>query len=310
MDICTLKISLFRDICLIKINDKYEYKKSNKTHYIHLNFDEIFSTSKLVEIFKKISSSRSYIYFRYNVHNLNIQLRIENKYYKNINNKCLLANVLIKYTNDTALTIDSMFPLEINNEINILIKIITIPKSCSTLRTLYDWLPSGIGSYKPFYTILGLCVLIKLTKNNPFFSLIKVEDYDKKIKSIKLPLYNSKKKINYAVVFDFYPTYTYNFMLIISEIINLSTNNSYKIILDKECTKCLNRINGCELNMISKILLCCDCNRYIVRNDLEKFFNNKNYNFSMEINTNDFPSYIKDNFNLDNSYQHISMTDY
>jgi hypothetical protein len=300
MDICTLKISLFSDICLIKINDLYEYKKSNKSNYIHLNFDEIFCTSKLVEIFRKISSNKSYIYFRYNVHNLLIHLRVENKFYKSINNKFLLANVLIKNMNETQITIDSMYPLEINNEINILIKIITISKPYSILRTHSDWFTSENSIFKTIYNTGGLCVLIKFTKNNPFISLIKVEDYDKKIKSIKLPLYDSKKKINYAVVFDFYTSYTNTYMLIISEIINISTNNSYKIILDKECTKCLNRINGCELNMISKVHLCCKCNSNIVQNDLNKFFNNKSY--YMQINTTDFPSYIKDNFN---SYHYL-----
>ena len=165
MDICTLKISLFRDICLIKINDLYEYKKSNKSNYIHLNFEEIFCTSKLVEIFKKISSGSSYIYFRYNVHNLFIHLRTENKFYKSINNKFLLANVLIKNINETQLTIDSMFPLEINNEINILIKIITISKPSSTFRTHSDWFSSApSSSYKTFCNASEFCVLIKLTK--------------------------------------------------------------------------------------------------------------------------------------------------
>jgi len=311
MNICTLKISLLGDKLIAKINDQYEYKKSNKSKYVHLYFNEIFSK----EILQKITSSKSYIYFRYNVRNLNLQFKTANIYYKRINNKTLLANLLIN-KDESSLTIDSL-DIDDKSEINIMIRIITISLIRSSLKTHNDWYSRKNELDKVIYQVdRKLCILIKLQNPNTFFSLVKVDDYDKKIKSIKLPLYDMQMtndadkcnyiKTNYTIVFDLYPTNTSNYMLLSSEIINQSNNNSYKLILDKECKKCLNRINGCELNSISKVLLCCDCYAEIIKKDLHRFFEcEKNDYFDIVIKLEDFPSYIKENFYC--SYQSLCI---
>jgi hypothetical protein len=140
--------------------------------------------------------------------------------------------------------------------------------------------------------------MIKLLKPNPMFKLVKVDDYNKKIFIIKMPLYYKTekkfKKSNYEVNFDLYPTQTNCYMLCLSKLANITTGSILNIILDKDCVNCNNRISGCELNLISKILLCCNCNLELMSKSLNNFLDLKSHTLS--IKKDDFPSYIKDNF--------------
>lgn len=295
MDIVTLKISIINDYLLLKINDK-EQKKIKTYRYIDLNLDEIFDTPFLSGLWKKICSTPCYIYFLYNVSNLDLKLKMCNIYNSYINNKTLLTKLILN-SEDTTLSID-ILDTKLDTEIIIIIKIIIPSVRCSLVRTNSHWIQIKELELNMFNS--NITAQIRLVKPNPMFKLCKIDtidDYDKKIKSLKMPLYELKKnniynRSNYDIIFDLYPTQSSCYILILSEIINNHTSNSYKFKFDKDCTKCVNRIKGCELNMISKVQLCCICNIEIIRNDLDKFIGKSNY----VIKIKDFPSYINDNF--------------
>jgi len=300
MDVVTLKISYYNKKLSLKINDIEQEINIKKNKYIQLYLDEIFDNVSLHKLWEKICSKYPYVYFRYNVANLGIRLNICNTFYSNINNKTLLSNVFFK-SDDTSLTIDALgIPNEI--EINVLIKIIIPSIRFSNLKTHNNWFTTNRDEIEIFY--FGVTTTqIKLQKPYPMFTLVKIDDYDKKIKSFKMPLYKINngnktelKKINYNVTFDLYPTQSTNYILQLTEINNENTNNSYKLHFDKECTKCYNRINGCELNLISKVQLCCKCNIQMLQKDLSNFLGFDTYNKFSYIKIKDFPSYIKDNF--------------
>jgi len=302
MDVVTLKISYYNKKLSIKINDKEQEINTKKNKYIQIYLDEIFDNVSLCKLWEKICSKSNYVYFRYNVANLGIRLKFCNVFNLNINNKTLLSNVFFK-SDDTTLTIDA---LEIPNEIeiNVLIKIIIPSIRFSNLKTHNNWFTTRTDDIEIFS--LGITPQIKLQNPNPMFTLVRInriDDYDKKIKSFKMPLYEKNngnktalKKINYNVTFDLYPTQTTNYILQLIQINNENTNNSYKLHFDKECTKCCNRINGCELNLISKVQLCCECNIEMLRTELFNFLGFDTYNKRLYIKIKDFPSYIKDNF--------------
>jgi hypothetical protein len=220
-----------------------------------------------------------------------------NNFISNINNKTLLSNIIL-YEDNTVLTIDTMYTKP-DIEINIIIKIIIPHIKHHFITTNNYWIPSSSLGDNIIPIITGTFTsMIKLCKPNPMFKLCKIDtiaDYDKKIKSFKMPLYNQQRNTNYDIIFDLYPTQSSLYILITSEIINNNKLNSYKFYLDKDCTKCINRIKGCELNMISKVQLCCDCNTQLIRKDLDKFIG-KNNDYHLYIKIKDFPSYIKDNF--------------
>jgi hypothetical protein len=220
-----------------------------------------------------------------------------NIFNSNINNKALLANLYFN-KDDTTLTIDAL-DTKLDTEINIIIKIIIPSKKISYLKTNNLWYNITSKEHDISIFNYNISTQIKLQKPNPMFRLCKIDtinDYDKKIKSFKMPLYNQQRHgTNYDIIFDLYPTQSYCYILILSEIINNLTLNSYKFHFDKDCMKCINRIKGCELNMISKVQLCCECNIAVIRRDLDKFIGNNCY--QMYIKIKDFPSYIKDNFN-------------
>jgi len=307
MDVVTLKISIVKNDILININDQEQEKIKSSRRYFNVNLDEIFDTPRLSKLWKKMCTLPSYFYFRYNVTNLNLRLKFCNVFNSSINNKTLLANLLIN-KDDTTLSIDTFDTLDKNPDviINIIIKIIIVSKRYSYLRTNNSWLTIRDKKIDIFF--FDITTQIKLTNPNPMFRLCKIDninDYEKKIKSFVMPLYEQNeqneqnyKRLNYNVVFDLYPTQSNYYILITSEFINNITMKSYKFIFDKECTKCVNRINNCELNMISKVQLCCECNTNLIRKDLKKFFDyDKNQmRIKMCIKVNDFPSYIKDNF--------------
>ena len=83
-------------------------------------------------------------------------------------------------------------------------------------------------------------------------------------------------------------------MLCLSKVTNIATGSILNIILDKDCVNCNNRFPGCELNLISKILLCCSCNLELMSKSLNNFLDLKSHILS--IKKDDFPSYIKNNF--------------
>jgi hypothetical protein len=302
MDIITLKISIVGNDILININDIQHEKIKSSKRYFNVHLDEIFDTPKLSALWKKMCSVPSYIYFRYNVTNLNLRLKFCNLFNSGINNKTLLSNLFIN-KDDSTLTIDT---LDTNRdvEINIVIKIILPTKRYSHLRTNNTWATIRDRYVEMFF--FDITTQIKLTKPNPMFTLCRIDninDYEKKIKSFTMPLYELKnnifKRLNYNVVFDLYPSQSNYYILITSEIINNITMKSYKFHFDKDCTKCINRINNCELNMISKVQLCCYCNVDLIRRDLDTFLDNNKSDtrHKMCIQVIDFPSYIKDNFN-------------
>ena len=293
MDIVTLKISIHNGYLTLKIND-VEQQKIKTSGYSNLHLDEIFDTTSLSGLWKKMCKTSCYIYFLYNVSNLSLRLKMCNIFNSNINNKALLANLFFN-KDDTTLTIDAL-DTKLDIEINILIKIIIPTTKCSILRTNNMWHTQTTKNIYIFTFTHDITAMIKLPKPNPMFRLCRIdtiEDYDKKIKSFKMPLYDSKEhRTNYDVIFDLYPTQSNCYILILSEIINFHTTNSYKFKFDKECMKCINRIKGCELNMISKVQLCCECNIQLINKDLHNFIGD----ISMSIKISDFPSYIKENF--------------
>ena len=292
MDIVTLKISIHNGYLTLKIND-VEQQKIKTSGYSNLHLDEIFDTTSLSGLWKKMCKTPCYIYFLYNVSNLSLRLKMCNIFNSNINNKALLANLFFN-KDDTTLTIDAL-DTKLDMEINILIKII-IPSVMepSLIRTNNMWHTQTTKNIYIFNHLIT--AMIKLPKPNPMFRLCKIntiDDYDKKIKSLKMPLYDIKEhRTNYDVIFDLYPTQSTCYILILSEIINFHTTNSYKFKFDKDCMKCINRIKGCELNMISKVQLCCECNIELIGRDLHNFIGD----ISMSIKISDFPSYIKENF--------------
>lgn len=303
MDIVTLKISIVNNYLLLKINDKDQLKiKSSGYNILHL--DEIFDTSELSILWKKMCKTPCYIYFRYNVTNLNIRLMISNIFNSNINNKALLANLYLN-KDDTTLRIDAL-GTKLDTEINIIIKIIIPSLRCSYQTTNNIWNTNITrNNYIHMFNFCSITTQIKLQNPNPMFRLCKIDtlaDYDKKIKSFRMPLYTERHRAIYDVIFDLYPTQSTCYILITSEIINNLTSNSYRFHFDKDCTKCVNRIKGCELNMISKVQLCCICNINLVKKDFDKFIDKNVY--QMCIHIKDFPSYIKDNFN---TYPNISI---
>lgn len=285
MDIVTLKISLQNNkISSLKINDIPNNCAIGVKNFV---FNDIFDTPKLSKLWNKLCSIPSYIYFRYNVSNLSIQLKLFNIYYFNINNKTLISNIL--FCNDSALR----FISNSIDEINIIIRIIIPIATTANLRI--PQCESSRGGYITMFSSL-ITSIIKIKKPNPYFKFTQIDDYDKKIKSFKMPLYDVKnKKTNFNIVFDLYPSQSHFYALIPCEIFDISKNNSYKLHFDKDCIVCVNRINGCELNMISKVLLCCICNIKKLLNDLNKFIGN-NIHMPMTINTNDLPANIKYNF--------------
>lgn len=302
MDIVTLKITIVNNYLSLKIND-VEQEKYKINMYKNIHLDEIFDTPVLSRLWTKMCMTPCYIYFLYNVSNLNLRLKMCNIFNSNINNKTLLANLFFN-KDDTTLTIDFL-DTKLDTEINILIKIIVPSIRYSYLKTHNVWhtltLKDGSkdGSKDSSIAILNyhITVMIKLSKPNPMFRLCRIdtiEDYDKKIKSFKMPLYDEKCQTNYNVIFDLYPTQSTHYILILSEIVNFHTTNSYKFKFDKECMKCINRIKGCELNMISKVQLCCECNIELIIKDIDKFINQ--HYMCLSIRTTDFPSYIKENF--------------
>lgn len=295
MDVVTLKITIHNGYLTLKINDVEQKQEKCKTDgYKNLHFDEIFDTPNLSRLWNKMCKNRCYIYFRYNVSNLSLRLNMANIFNSNINNKTILANLLFN-KDDTTLTIDTL-ETRLDTEINILIKIIIPSTIHSFLKTNNIWFTTRNNNISIFNH--SITAMIKLPKPNPMFKLCKIdtiEDYDKKIKSFKMPLYDKKEhRVNYDIVFDLYPTQSNCYILIISEIINFISRNSYKFHFDKDCIKCVNRIKGCELNMISKVQLCCQCNINLIITDLYKFIGISSYNMTIKII--DFPSYIKDNF--------------
>jgi hypothetical protein len=310
MEIVTLKYSIMNGkIMSFKINDTEQEKQKTKHSYMTQFFDELFDTPKYSSLWKKICSTRVHVYFRYNVSNLNLRLKTFNIFDSNINNKTLLLNKFFNY-DDTTLTID-ILDVNKDTEINIIIKII-IPAECNGIFKSTYMKSTSINNH-PYLKIFEeihdgvlISTLIKLTKPNPMFKLVKVDDYDKKISSFKMSLYDisDKKytKTNYEVVFDLYPTQTICYILILTKIINTLTNTTLNLFFDKDCIKCKNRITGCELNSISKVLLCCDCNQRIISNDISKFISNNINKCSIKIN--EFPSYIKDNFS---HYHYIQL---
>ena len=295
MDIVTLKISIHNNYLSLKIND-VEQEKCKTNGYKNLHFDEIFDTQSLTRLWTKMCNTPSYIYFRYNVSNLSLRLKLCNIFNSNINNKALLANLFFN-RDDTTLTIDAL-DTKLDTEINILIKIIIPSTRCSIIKTNNMWHTQTTKDGLISIFNHSITAMIKLPKPNPMFRLCKIdtnEDYDKKIKSFKMPLYDKKEnRSNYDIIFDLYPTQSNCYILVLSEIINFISRNSYKFHFDKDCIKCINRIKGCELNMISKVQLCCECNIDLINNDLDKFFGQSN--LSLSIKTTEFPSYIKENF--------------
>ena len=296
MDIVTLKITIINNVLSLKINDIEQQQKEKTIHrYVQLYIDEIFNTERLSRLWTKMCKSPCYIYFLYNVSNLDLRLNMHNIFNSNINNKTLLSNLYFN-KNDTILVID-MLNINLDTEINILIKIIIPSKPMYPyIRTNNVWYTQPTSNYI-FIINTYITAMIKLKKPNPMFKLCRIdtiEDYDKKIKSFKMPLYDKKQRTNYDVIFDLYPTQSLCYILILSEIINFHNTSSYKINFDKDCTKCVNRIKGCELNMISKVQLCCPCNIELIHKNIRKFIGQFYINFSIKIT--DFPSYIKDNF--------------
>ena len=77
MDIVTLKISIVGNDILININDMQHEKIKSSRRYFNVHLDEIFDTPKLSALWKKMCSVPSYIYFRYNVTNLNLRLKFQ-----------------------------------------------------------------------------------------------------------------------------------------------------------------------------------------------------------------------------------------
>ena len=266
--------------------------------YTNLHFDEIFDTPVLSGLWKKMCKNPCYIYFLYNVSNLSIRLKLCNLFNSNINNKALLTNLYFN-KDDTTLTIDAI-DTKLDTEINIIIKIIIPSRRCSHIKTNNTWCTNTTRDNDIFmFYNYNITTQIKLPKPNPIFKLCKIDtlaDYDKKIKSFRMPLYTERRhRLVYDVIFDLYPTQSTCYILITSEIINIHTLNSYRFHFDKDCTKCVNRIKGCELNMISKVQLCCKCNIKLIQKDLDKFIGKNDYKMCIQIK--DFPSYIKDNFN-------------
>jgi hypothetical protein len=293
MNIVTLKILIVNKDISLKIND-IEQQRYKISRHTHLHFNTIFKS----ELWKKMCSKPCYIYFRYNVTNLNIMFKTYNIFNSSINNKTLLANVYLHY-NNTILTIDAL-DTKLDTEINIIINIIIPSIRCSCLRTNNCWYLTQMTQMYDNIPIIGdvITTMIKLSKPNPIFKLCKIDtlaDYDKKIKSFKMPLYKEQNRSVYDVILDLYPTQSTYYVLIISEIINFHKTSSYKLNFDKECTRCINRIKGCELNMISKVQLCCPCNIDIIFSDIIKFIGQSDIHLSIKIS--DFPLYIKQNFN-------------
>lgn len=297
MDIVTLKISIINEVISLKINDIEQQQKKILERYVQLYIDEIFDTARLSRLWTKMCKNPCYIYILFNVSNLGLKLRLYNINSSNINNKTLLTNLYFN-KNQTTLTID-MLETKLNTEINILMKIIIPSEPLNPYMIANNiWHTQPSKSNYIFIYYKYITAMIKLKKPFPMFTLCRIdtiEDYDKKIKSFKMPLYDKKEqRTNYNVIFDLYPTQSFYYILILSEIINFHNTSSYKINFDKECTKCINRIKGCELNMISKVQLCCPCNIQLIHKNIREFIGQSDINLSIKIT--DFPSYIKDYF--------------
>jgi len=306
MEIITLKYSIMNErIISFKINDIEQEKIKLKQNCMTQYFDEIFDTPKYSSLWKKICSTRVHLYFCYNVTNLNLRLKTYNLINTHINNKTLILNKFFDHE-DTSLLID-ILDIKPDVEINILIKIIIPPSSKYCKLSKIKWNSNNNFPYLKIFDgyrdDLIILPIIKIIKPNPMFRLVKTDNYDKKISSFKMSLYDisDKKytKTNFDIIFDLYPTQSICYMLILVKIINTSLNTSLNFVFDKECIKCENRIAGCELNLISKVLLCCDCNQKLMGNSTSKFIDsvfNGNNNCKLYVKINDFPSYIKDNF--------------
>jgi hypothetical protein len=299
MDIVTLKISITCEKLLtVKINDDLQLNK--KCYQIEIiDLYEIFDTSKFINIWKKICSQYVYIYVRYNCSNISLCIRYCNIGINLIPNKMLIPNIKLD-KDETSIILNNN---DINYDLHIIINIFMNSNYFSVPKFKINYIGSRddiiIKDYN-YYPIItrNITRFIFLKNPNRFFKLLNITDYDKKITSIKLPLYKYSNKLTeltkitkseYEAVFDLYPSQGQYYYLNLVKLINNLTNNSYNIIYDKECMECRNRIQNCELNMISKIFLCCECNKKIIYKDINTFIGKKN-NFA--ICSNDFPSYV------------------
>jgi len=310
MDIHTLKLSFIKDyLTSFKINDQeISINKKKYQGYMKFFLDEIFTTNNTYKkIWNKICSSRCNLYFRYNSTKFaSLRIRSFNNYIKNINDKILITN--LKFDKDDAELIvdisENNEEFEINLEIKFIICLGTESISISHFDRCCDNITlSADDGFTTFYNFTNEFIkgYITFRNPNPFFKFIKIDDYDKKIKSFKLPLYDYsyqtkiKKRINYSVIYDFYPTMTQFYFITPTKIVNDFTNEFYDILLDKECNRCKNHIRGLELNMFSKLQLCCKCNIEKVIDDIDKLGFFKSYK-NICININESPAYIIDNF--------------